>query len=204
MKSSGIHTDKRLAERMLGGEEAAFRLFFSTYFPRLFRFALYRVDGDEAQAEDIVQNTLYKAIDKLDTYRGEAALFTWLCTFCRHEISAWLKKKNRNQVDLIEDSPMIRATLESLTDPAATPELEANRLDLARLIKVTMDSLPSAYADALEWKYIDGLSVAEIGDRQGRGHKAAESLLNRAREAFRDGFTATTGAGTGLIWEKGQ
>ena len=204
MKSSGIHTDKRLAERMLGGEEAAFRLFFSTYFPRLFRFALYRVDGDEAQAEDIVQNTLYKAIDKLRTYRGEAALFTWLCTFCRHEISAWLKKKNRNQVDLIEDSPMIRATLESLTDPAATPELEANRLDLARLIKVTMDSLPSAYADALEWKYIDGLSVAEIGDRQGRGHKAAESLLNRAREAFRDGFTATTGAGTGLIWEKGQ
>ncbi len=204
MKSSGIHTDKRLAERMLGGEEAAFRLFFSTYFPRLFRFALYRVDGDEAQAEDIVQNTLYKAIDKLRTYRGEAALFTWLCTFCRHEISAWLKKKNRNQVDLIEDSPMIRATLESLTDPAATPELEANRLDLARLIKVTMDSLPSAYADALEWKYIDGLSVAEIGDRQGRGRKAAESLLNRAREAFRDGFTATTGAGTGLIWEKGQ
>ncbi len=204
MKSSGIHTDKRLAERMLGGEEAAFRLFFSTYFPRLFRFALYRVDGDEAQAEDIVQNTLYKAIDKLDTYRGEAALFTWLCTFCRHEISAWLKKKNRNQVDLIEDSPMIRATLESLTDPAATPELEANRLDLARLIKVTMDSLPSAYADALEWKYIDGLSVAEIGDRQGRGRKAAESLLNRAREAFRDGFTATTGAGTGLIWETGQ
>ncbi len=204
MKSSEIHTDKRLAERMLGGEEAAFRLFFSTYFPRLFRFALYRVDGDEAQAEDIVQNTLYKAIDKLDTYRGEAALFTWLCTFCRHEISAWLKKKNRNQVDLIEDSPMIRATLESLTDPAATPELEANRLDLARLIKVTMDSLPSAYADALEWKYIDGLSVAEIGDRQGRGRKAAESLLNRAREAFRDGFTATTGAGAGLIWEEGQ
>jgi DNA-directed RNA polymerase specialized sigma24 family protein len=99
---------------------------------------------------------------------------------------------------------MIRATLESLTDPAATPELEANRLDLARLIKVTMDSLPSAYADALEWKYIDGLSVAEIGDRQGRGRKAAESLLNRAREAFRDGFTATTGVGTGLIWEEGQ
>ncbi len=204
MKSSAIHTDKRLAERMLGGEEAAFRLFFSTYFPRLFRFALYRVGGDEAQAEDIVQNTLHKALDKLESYRGEAALFTWLCTFCRHEISAWLKKKNRSQVDLIEDTPMIRATLESLTDPAATPELEANRSDLARLIKVTMDSLPSAYADALEWKYIDGLSVAEIGDRQGRGRKAAESLLNRAREAFRDGFAATTGAAVDLIWEKGQ
>jgi DNA-directed RNA polymerase specialized sigma24 family protein len=71
-----------------------------------------------------------------------------------------------------------------------------------RLIQVTMDSLPSAYADALEWKYIDGLSVAEIGERLGRGHKAAESLLNRARESFRDGFSTLTGAGIDLILDQ--
>jgi DNA-directed RNA polymerase specialized sigma24 family protein len=67
-----------------------------------------------------------------------------------------------------------------------------------------MDSLPSVYADTLEWKYIDGLSVAEIGKRLGRGHKAAESLLNRARESFRDGFSSLTGAGIDLILDQGQ
>jgi RNA polymerase sigma-70 factor, ECF subfamily len=198
------HSDKRLVERMLAGEDLAFRTFFSTYFPRLFRFALYRLRGDEALAEDVAQNTLGKAMDKLDTYRGEAALYSWLCTFCRHEIGAVIKRTNREPVDLIEDLPLIRATLESVIDPTAGPELDANRGELGRLIQVTMDSLPSAYADALEWKYVDGLSVADIGERLGRGHKAAESLLNRARASFRDSFSTLTDASIDLLLDLQQ
>lgn len=204
MDSFETHSDKRLVDRMLAGDEAAFRTFFATYFPRLLRFALYRLHGDDALAEDVAQSTLGKAMDKLDTYRGEAALYSWLCTFCRHEIGAALRRTQRDPVDLIDDLPLIRATLESLTDPAAGPDRDADRRELARLIQVTMDSLPSAYADSLEWKYIDGLSVAEIGERLGRGHKAAESLLNRARESFRDGFSSLTGASIDLILEQRQ
>jgi len=196
------HSDKRLVERMLAGDNAAFRSFFATYFPRLLRFALYRLHGDDTLAEDVAQSALGKAMDKLDTYRGEAALYSWLCTFCRHEIGAALKRTHREPVDLIDDLPMIRATLESLVDPGAAPDRDAGRSELARLIQVTMDSLPPVYADALEWKYIDGLSVAEIGNRLGRGHKAAESLLNRARESFRDGFSTLTGAGLDLILDQ--
>ncbi len=202
MDSFEAHADKKLVERLLAGDEAAFRAFFATYFPRLFRFARYRLHGEEALAEDAVQNALGKAIDKLDTYRGEAALYTWLCTFCRHEISALLKHAHREPVDLIEDLPAIRATIESLMDPHAAPEREADRRELSRLIQVALDGLPSAYADALEWKYIDGLTVAEIGERSGRGRKAAESLLSRARESFRDGFSALIGNGIDLIWDQ--
>ena len=46
----------------------------------------------------------------------------------------------------------------------------------------------SHYADALEWKYIDEIPVQEIAARLGLGAKAAESLLTRARHAFRDAF----------------
>jgi RNA polymerase sigma-70 factor (ECF subfamily) len=204
METLDLQSDKRLAQRMLAGDEVAFRKFFSTYFPRLLRFALYRLHGDEAMAEDVAQETLGKAMDKLDTYRGEAALYSWLCTFCRHEIGAALRRAHRDPVDLIDDLPLIRATLESLMDPSADPDLDANRSELARMIQVTMDSLPPAYADALEWKYIDGLSVAEIGVRLGRGYKAAESVLNRARESFRDGFSTLTGAGIDLILDQSQ
>jgi RNA polymerase sigma-70 factor (ECF subfamily) len=202
VKFLDTHIDKRLVERMLAGDDDAFRAFFSTYFPRLLRFALYRLGGDEALAEDVAQNTLGIAMDKLDTYRGEAALYAWLCTFCRHEISAAVKREQREPVDLIEDLPLIRATLESFVDPTAGPDYDVNRSELARLIQVTMDSLPSTYADALEWKYVDGLSVVEIGDRLGRGHKAAESLLNRARESFRDGFATLTGAGIDIVLDQ--
>ena len=75
---------------MLAGDERAFEEFFDGYFPALFRFALARVGGDEGAAEDVVQTAMTAAIRKLATFRGEAALFTWLCTFCRHEIAATL------------------------------------------------------------------------------------------------------------------
>jgi len=42
----------------------------------------------------------------------------------------------------------------------------------------------------LEWKYIQGLSVAEIATRLGTSMKAAESMLTRARLAFREGYSS--------------
>ena len=57
-----------------------------------------------------------------------------------------------------------------------------------------LDRLPGRYGDALEWKYIEGHSVEEIGQRLGIGHTAAQSLLARARVAFRDGLEAVFGA----------
>lgn len=187
--------DKLLAKRMLAGEEEAFEEFFGRYFPGLYRFALVRLGNDADSAEDVVQSTLTRAVDKLHTYRGEAALFTWLCTFCRHEISAHYKRKGRAvQVTLIEDAPEVRAALESLAGGVPDlPEEALHRKELARLVQAALDALPGRYGDALEWKYIHGLTVKEIGERLNVGPKAAESLLARAREAFRDGFTAVCG-----------
>jgi RNA polymerase sigma-70 factor (ECF subfamily) len=185
--------DKALARRMLGGDETAFEEFFDTYFAGLYRFALARLDGNADAAEDIVQATLCRAVTKLATYRGEAALFTWLCTFCRHELSAHYARHQRilHETPLVEDTPEIRAALESIgAAEAADPDRRLERRELARLVQVTLDSLPPRYGDALEWKYIQELSVADIAARLNIGPKAAESLLTRARQAFRDGFAA--------------
>lgn len=187
--------DKALVKRMLSGEETAFEEFFSSYFPALFRFALARLGQSQDLAEEVVQATLAKAIPKLATYRGEAALFTWLCTFCRHEIGACFERQNRapQLLQLAEDAPEIRSALESLSAlETGGPEEAARRGEVKRLVQVILDSLPPRYGNALEWKYIEGLSVKEIADRLDVGPKAAESLLTRARQAFRDGF-ATLG-----------
>lgn len=185
--------DRALARRMLAGEARAFDEFFDSYFPGIYRFALSRLDHDADAAEEVAQATLCKAISKLETYRGEAALFTWLCTFCRHEISAFYRRANRQPatLDLVEDNVEVKAALESLWVLAGEgPEDSLRRKELARWVHVALDSLPLRYADVLEWKYIDGLTVKEIASRLGLTPKAAESTLTRAREAFRDGFSA--------------
>lgn len=190
----GPQRDKRLARRMLAGEERAFEEFFEGHFPGLYRFARVRL-GDDDAAEEVAQVTLCKGIEKLASYRGEATLFTWLCTFCRHEISAFFTRNRMvpRQVALIEDRPEVRAALESL--PASFregPHEALARKELGRLVQVVLDQLPAHYGDVLEWKYLEGLPVKEIAARLGSSAKAAESLLVRAREAFRDGFSALT------------
>ncbi len=186
------NTDKALVRRLLAGDEVAFQEFFTENFPRLYRFALSRLDHDADAAEEVVQATLCKVVRKLDTYRGEAAMFTWMCTFCRHEISAWRKRCGRlpSRVELVEDIPEVRAALDSLAAIEDDPEQGLQRKEVSRLVQVTLDHLPSRYGNALEWKYIQGLSVKEISARLAVSPKAAESLLTRARQAFRDGFTA--------------
>ena len=183
--------EHELVRRMLDGREHAFEEFFDGYFPGLFRFALSRMAGDEAAAEDVVQATMTAAIRKIGTYRGEAALFTWLCTICRHEIAAYRLLRRAGQVALAEDDPAIAAALASLSADGGQEEAIA-RGETARLVHVVLDHLPPRYASALEWKYIDGLSVREIAVRLELTAKAAESLLTRAREAFREGFAILT------------
>ncbi len=187
-----LHRDDReLARRLLRDDEAAYELFFETYSARLFRFAAARAGNDGDAAEEIVQLTLSKALAKMSTYRGEAALFTWLCTFCRHELGAYYGRRERlaPETSLVEDSPDVRAALESLGALSTSgPHEQYRRREMARAVQVTLDSLPHPYGDALEWKYIQGWSVNEIARHLRIGPKAAESMLTRARQAFRDAF----------------
>jgi len=192
-----LDNDRQLVERMLAGDERAFSAFFEDYFPRLYRFALPRVGGNPDAAKDVVQSTLIKAMRKLADYRGEAALFTWVCQICRHQIADHVRSERRysNKVVLLEDSEEVRAALESLeAPPADDPLRRCDRAELHGLIHAVLDRLPGRYGDALEWKYIEGDSVEEIGERLGIGHTAAQSLLARARVAFRDGLEAVFGA----------
>ena len=90
--------DLALARRLAAGDDSAFDTFFADYFPRVYRFARARLDGDDACAEDVTQAALIRALDKIHTYRGDAALFTWLCTLCRHEIADWRQRTGRHHV----------------------------------------------------------------------------------------------------------
>jgi RNA polymerase sigma-70 factor (ECF subfamily) len=187
-------SDLAIARAVLSGDETAAEAFFSEYFPRLFRFARARLGGNEDAAEEVTQATLIRAVRKLSTYRGEAALFTWLCTLCRHEISSWIERSGRtSHTSLAEDHPDLQAALAAAAKLSTDPEFETGRRELSRLVRLTLEQLPARYSDALDWKYVQGLSVDEIARRLGMGYKATESLLTRARQAFRDSFALAAG-----------
>ena len=99
--------EQALVRRMLTGEERAFTAFFEGYFARLYRFALPRLNADAQATREVVQSTLTKAMRRLADFRGEAALFTWLCQICRREVVDYLRahKRYSDRVVLIEDSP---------------------------------------------------------------------------------------------------
>jgi RNA polymerase sigma-70 factor (ECF subfamily) len=178
--------DRQLAEKVAARDQTAAAAFFDSYFARLYRFVALRVESADA-CEDVVQEVMIKAIRKMHTYRGEAALFTWLCQIGRHEISDYYAHFGRKEAPLVslDDDPHIRAALESL---AAGQVDEADRLALEQIVQLTLDYLPDKYGKALEWKYLEGLSVEEIAERFGDGVIAVQSLLARARSAFRQGF----------------
>ena len=188
--------DKRLVKQLLAHDEQAFDAFFNDNFARLYRFALTRLSDDPEGTREVVQITLTKAIRKMHTYRGEAALFTWLCAICRNETSDWLAKQGRyrEHIVLTEDIPEVMAAVDSYQAPQEeSPEHLAERLEGLRLIQVALDRLPAKYGNVLEWKYIEGYSVKEISEKLQLGHEATQSLLARAKRAFGDVYSSLTG-----------
>ncbi len=185
-----IELDRTLARPVGGGDKEAFDAFFREYFPRLFRFTLLRVDNDPELAEEVVQRTMCIVVRKMGTYRGEALLFTWLCQICRNELnSVFRERRVESRADIpIDDHPAVQAALESEAADDFRPESARRRDEIAQFVRVTLEHLPARYATALEMKYVSGESVAEIARRLELSEKAAESVLTRARVAFKERF----------------
>lgn len=201
MQLTQLQKDKALSRRIATGDQHAFNDFFREYYPRLYRFTLSRVDNDAGIAEEIVQRTLCIVVRKMGTYRGEALLFSWLCQICRNEVSAMFKRLGREKLCCIpwEDNPAVQAALESLSMDLNDPEKIQQSEEIARFVRVTLEHLPTNYATALEMKYMRGDSVREIGEKLNIGTKAAQSVLSRARGAFKEGFRSLWDFELGVI-----
>jgi RNA polymerase sigma-70 factor (ECF subfamily) len=179
--------DRALVARMRAGDQSAFNEFFKDSAPRLVAFIARRTALDPATLEDIVQSALIKAVRHLASYRGEAALFTWLTEICRNELADAHRKAKRRPAHLSLDEPETAHRWEGklLAPDAQEPvsQLQA-AAERAKIMKVLND-LPANYALVLEAKYGDGLSVETIALQLGLTEIAAQSMLARAREAFR-------------------
>jgi len=184
--------DRALAARMNVGDQRAFDEFFRSNVPRLAAFVKRHSGLDVASVEDIVQNTLLKAMRSLSTYRGEASLFTWLTQICLHELVDNTRKATRRPAHVsLQELEEIWHVFSELRVPVhREPSVEVDAQLRSSAVLAALRSLPRRYAEVLEAKYGDGLSVEEIALTSGTTAIAVQSLLARAREAFKDRWRA--------------
>jgi RNA polymerase sigma-70 factor, ECF subfamily len=180
-------SDRALVDRMLAGEQRAFDEFYAANADRLAAFAARRSGLDSASLEDIVQNTLIKALRSLRSYRAEATLLTWLSSICRHELAdAQRTGRRRPAHDSIDSNTSARQQTAMLrAAPEHEPEAELESFHMNAAVIETLDALPANYAVVLEAKYGDGMSVEALAQLLDATPIAAQSLLARARLAFR-------------------
>lgn len=182
--------ERELLDRMQAGEESAFDVFAELYIPGLYRFAARRLaGGDRDLVRDVVQSTVCRVIEKLASYRAEAPLFTWLCAVCRNEIAAHFRKLERRPREVaLEEEPAADRAAGALSPPPPGADERLEILERRERVHVALDRVPPAYARVVEWRYLEGVAVTEIARRLGTSYKAAESLLARARSAFRQSY----------------
>jgi RNA polymerase sigma-70 factor (ECF subfamily) len=160
---------------------------FRQHAPRIYGLAR-RMLGNEADAEDVVQEVLLQVVRRLDTFRGESELTTWLH---RVTVNCALACRRKNAPRLARQ---VKAPVEALLDqgdaPAAQaqdrPDRRAADRETRRLIEAAIARLPKMYRDPFVLSGVEGLSNAEVGAALGLSVGAVKSRLHRARLLLRD------------------
>jgi RNA polymerase sigma-70 factor (ECF subfamily) len=185
--------DQRWHRDALGGDRAAVDALAELAIGPLYRFCFYRLGGNGHLTEEVVQETLVRAIRELEKYdpaRAKGNIFVWLTGLARNEIRGALGREDAavslqalwDKLD--DDLRDVYSRLES--EPLAHEVLD--REETREMVNATMAQLPSQYREALEAKYVAGKSVRDMATTLRMSEKAVESQLTRARKAFRATF----------------
>jgi RNA polymerase sigma-70 factor (ECF subfamily) len=174
-----------LIERAQAGDEAALEALLSRHEGRILRFAR-QACGHEADAEDVLQETLLTMVGALPGFRGEAALDTWLFTVARRACLHRRRKAARRQ----SIAPRVDLdAAEAVADPGPDPERLAEREQLAVRVSAALDALDEKYRGVLVLRDVEGLTAPEVGEVLGLSVAAVKSRLHRARAQLREALT---------------
>ncbi len=182
----------RLAQQGIRG---AFRVIMQRCNQRLFRVARAIV-RNEAEAEDIVQETYTRAFAKLDTFRGEASILTWLTRITLNEARGRLRTR-RKTVDLneIEDAQGSGVVLFPSMTAAETPEANAARMQIRHLIEQAVDDLPEGFRVVFVMRDVEDWSILETAAFLDIKPETVKTRLHRARRLLRTALDEKIGAG---------
>ena len=170
-----------LRSAVLAGDETAWQTWYDETFPGLYAFVRWRCAGLNDWADDVVQETWLTAIRRIRDFDPDQGSFAdWL-----RGIAANLL---RNQLRKWRPAPSLNGQPAALARAQSSGSDDRRERDQAEQIAHALSRLPERYEAALRAKYLDQQSVAQMADACSESPKAVESLLTRAREAFRQEY----------------
>ena len=174
--------DRELIARVLEGDPAAFEKLMRRYNQRVFR-AARSVLRDDAEAEDVVQETFVRAYRGLAGFEERSSLATWLTRIAVNEALARVRRSRMfGAVESDKDGNEREAQVTS-TRPG--PEEQASSRELRSVLTAAIDSLPEEMRTVFVLREVEGLSTLEAGETLQLSSEAVRVRLHRARLALR-------------------
>ena len=188
--------DQMLAARCRRGDLPAFEELYTRHSSRLYSVA-YRMTSSAADAEDLLQDIFLQVYRRIDSFRGEAALGTWLHRLAVNACLDFLRsKQGRRQraTDSLDEPDAV----EPVAHASWRPDSVLNRLDLERAVA----QLPPSYKQAFLLHDVEGLEHHEVSQLLGIAVGTSKSLVHKARMRLRTllrGGPARTALGPGQV-----
>jgi RNA polymerase sigma-70 factor (ECF subfamily) len=163
---------------------------FDEALPRIFGYFIPRVGGRVAVAEDLTQETMLAAV-RTDRGPGSAdSVMPWLYGIARHKLMDHYRRQDRDRRHFGHRIPEDDVP----EGEVALPDLDLESLSVRDAVIATLDQLTPRHRAALVLRYLDGCDVPFVAASLGITVEAAESMLSRARTAFRRDYLARNGA----------
>lgn len=176
-------TEDDLIARVLAGEADAERALYDRYVDRIHRLT-YRMTGDPDRASEYTQDTFVRAFDRLASFRGEAALGTWLTAIAISVVYNGQRKvkRLRHREVALDEAASLGAT--PRTDDAV----------LRDRVTAAVDDLPAHYRTVLVMHDLEGYTHQEIAQVLDMREGTSKAQLSRARANLRVALADLTGA----------
>src|SRR5205823_954224 len=151
-------SDDQIVERVLAGDIGLFELLVRRHDQRVYR-AARAIVRNEADAEDITQETYLHAFQHLSQFEHRAKFSTWLLRIAIHAALARHRGNARfEDLDEIVESEVPRA------DPRSSPEQLAARGEAREVVQRAIDELPATLRTVLMLREIEGMSTTEAAE----------------------------------------
>ncbi len=178
-------SEKELIRRAQNGDFDAFNQLISDEKDKIYRLAL-KVTGNREDAQDILQETLLKAIEKIDTFRMESSFSTWLYAIALNNVRASLSTRKREALKPIDDYlPSDHGGKAELFE-WGDPHVLFERKELADIVESALANMPHMYSLPFILRYMEEMPVKEVARALKLSEAATKSRILRARLALRE------------------
>lgn len=151
-------------------EPEQFDEIYQAYFDPVYRYVL-SLSGDTHVAEEVTQETFFKALRSLDRFRGDSSLKSWLCAIAKN---IWISGQRKKKTQPIEQASM-------LPDPRIGPEERIVRQDESMRVHRVLHCLDEPYREVFTLRALGQLSFRDIGELFGKTENWACVVYHRAR-----------------------